>query len=161
MAFHGGSQHPFLIHYVFCGESQDEQRRIIFKFKLAINGHLPLGNKNIDGGRYQSQVSFWLLVSGKFVFVIFAKKRCCAFFPRPCVNGGSNPRIFFSPPANNKNKKLPHTSISMHHSPSRIIANLQFWIFPFTRICFSWQASREFKMSKNAQKSTMNCKKIF
>ncbi len=153
---------PFLIHYAFCGESLDKQRRIIFKFKLAINGHLPLGNEHNEGGRYQSQVSFCLLGfrGNLFLLFFFEKKRCCAFFPRPCVSGGSNPRIFVSPSANNKYKKLPHTSISMHHSPTRfvigIIANLQFWIFPFTRNCFSWQASREFKMSKNAQKSTMN-----
>ncbi len=71
MAFHGGSQHPFLIHYVFCGESQDEQRRIIFK--LAINGHLPLGNKNIEGGAD---------INHKFLFVswVFGEICFCYFF---------------------------------------------------------------------------------
>ncbi len=58
----------------FCGESQDEQRRIIFKFKLAINGHLPLGNEHNEGGRYQSQVSFWLLVFGEICFCYFREK---------------------------------------------------------------------------------------
>ncbi len=80
MAFHG-AQHPFLNSLCFLWGNARRTKANNFKFKLAINGHLALGNKKIQGGRYQSQVSFWLLVFGEICFCYFREKEVLCFLP--------------------------------------------------------------------------------